>query len=79
VLGDRWDAKGQLWKTMFQLPVVMPDLPATTGLTFGFNDLVSGAWYVNLLFNEKAEQYKIMPRYDDTVFTPAAMAGEGIR
>lgn len=79
VLADRWDSKGQLWKTMFQLPIVMPDLPATTGLTFGFNDLMSGAWYVNLLFNEKAEQYKIMPPYDDTVFTPAAMAGEGIR
>lgn len=79
VLGDRWDSKGQLWKTMFQLPIVMPDLPATVGTTFGFYDLVSGAWYVNMLFNEKAQQYKIMPPYDDTVFTPSAMAGEGIR
>ncbi len=79
LLGDRWDANGKLWKTMWQLPVVMPDLPAVAGVTFGFYDLVSGAWYANLVFNEKAEQYKIVPPYSDTVFTPAAMAGEGIR
>lgn len=80
VLGDRWDANGQLWKTIFSNPVVMPDLPATAPTQqFGFYDLVSGAWYVNGVLNEKAEQYKIMPRYGNTVFTPDAMAGEGQR
>ena len=79
VLGDRWDAKGQLWKTLWQVPVVMPDLPATTSLTFGFYDLVSGTWFANLLFNEKAEQFKIMPRYADTVFTPDGLISEGVR
>ncbi|WP_075790943.1 DUF1329 domain-containing protein [Massilia putida] len=80
VLGDRWDANGQLWKTMFANPIVMPDLPATAPpQEFGFYDLVSGAWYVNGVLNEKAEQYKIMPRYGNTVFTPEAMAGEGQR
>ncbi|MES2264878.1 MAG: DUF1329 domain-containing protein [Pseudomonadota bacterium] len=80
VLGDRWDANGQLWKTLFSNPAVMPDLPATAPLQqFGFYDLISGAWYANGVMNEKAEQYKIMPRYANTVFTPDAMAGEGQR
>jgi hypothetical protein len=80
VLGDRWDANGQLWKTMFSNPIVMPELPATVPpQQFGFYDLVSGAWYVNGVLNEKSEQYKIMPRYGNTVFTPEAMAGEGQR
>ena len=80
VLGDRWDANGQLWKTMFANPIVMPDLPATVPpQQFGFYDLVSGAWYVNGVLNEKSEQYKTMPRYGNTVFTPEAMAGEGQR
>ena len=54
VLGDRWDANGQLWKTLWSHPVVMPDLPATTPQQqWGFNDLVSGAWYVSGVVNER--------------------------
>lgn len=80
VLADRWDANGQLWKTMFANPIVMPDLPATVpAQQFGFYDLLSGAWYDNGVLSDKAEQYKIMPHYADTVFTPDAMSGEGQR
>ncbi|MFC5460571.1 DUF1329 domain-containing protein [Massilia niabensis] len=78
VLGDRWDAKGQLWKTMWQLPVTMPDLPATTGITFGFYDLLSNTWFANLVLNEKPEQYKIMPRYSDATFSPDSL-NSGVR
>jgi hypothetical protein len=79
VLGDRWDAKGQLWKTMWQLPILMPDLPAVAGVTFGFNDLISGAAYANLVMNEKAAHYRIMPRYPDSTFTAEALSGGGLR
>ncbi len=79
VLADRWDAKGQLWKTMWMASVVMPDLPATATTTFGFNDLISGTSYTNVLVNEKASQFKIMPRYSDAVFTPDGLIGEGVR
>ncbi|MGA3127280.1 MAG: DUF1329 domain-containing protein [Candidatus Korobacteraceae bacterium] len=79
VLGDRWDAKGQLWKTLWALPMVMPDLPAVTDLNFGFYDLTSGTWYSANMYNEKQEQYKITPMWQDRVFTPEAMASEGIR
>ena len=69
VLGDRWDAKGQLWKTMWQLPVSMPDLPATTPITFGFYDLLSNTWFANLVMNEKPYQYKAVPRYPEAAFS----------
>jgi Protein of unknown function (DUF1329) len=79
VLGDRWDSKGQLWKTLWALPMVMPDLPATASLNFGYYDLTSGTWYSANMYNEKQEQYKITPRWPDRVFTPDALAAEGIR
>ncbi|CAM8639941.1 LolA_like domain containing protein [Comamonadaceae bacterium] len=80
VLGDRWDANGQLWKTLWSHPVVMPDLPATVPQQqFGFNDLVSGAWYANGVVNERDQHYKIVPRRPDSFFTPDAMAADGVR
>lgn len=80
VLGDRWDANGQLWKTLWSHPVVMPDLPATTPQQqWGFNDLVSGTWYASGVVNERQLHYKIVPRRPGSVFTPEAMAGDGVR
>jgi hypothetical protein len=80
VLADHWDANGQLWQMGFQNPITMPDIPATVSpQNFGFYDLISGAWYLDGVLNDSKEQYKVMPRYDDTTFTPEAMAGEGIR
>jgi Protein of unknown function (DUF1329) len=80
VLGDRWDANGQLWKTLWSHPVVMPDLPATVPQQqFGFNDLISGAWYANGVVNERNQHYKTVPRRPDSFFTPDAMAGDGVR
>ena len=80
VLGDRWDANGQLWKTMWAHPVAMPDVPATAPMQeSGFNDLLSGAWYTTGVYNERSAQFKIMPRIRDSAFTPDAMAAEGVR
>ena len=80
VLGDRWDANGQLWKTLWSHPVVMPDLPATTPQQqWGFNDLISGAWYASGVVNERNRHYQIVPRRPDSYFTGDALAGEGVR
>jgi hypothetical protein len=80
VLADHWDANGQLWQMGFANPVVMPDLPATTSpQMFGFYDLISGAWYYDSALNDVAEQYKVVPRYADSVFTAEALTGEGVR
>jgi hypothetical protein len=79
VLGDRWDAKGQLWKHLWNIPYAMPDLPAVADLNFGYYDMTSGAWYSANMYNEKPDQYKITSRWPDKIFTPDAMAAEGIR
>jgi hypothetical protein len=79
VLGDRWDANGQLWKTLWSAPFAAPDLPGVVIGSFGFNDLVSGTAFIGNLYNGKATQYPIKPVYSDGVFTPDAMAGEGVR
>lgn len=79
VLADRWDANGQLWKTVWTHNFVAPDLPGTVAGAIGYNDLLSGAAYVGNLYNSKASQHLFKPRYPDSVFTPDAMAGEGVR
>lgn len=79
VLADRWDANGQLWKTVFCSPILMPDIPAVVITGFGFYDFVGSGWMFSSLYNEKPEQYKVMPPYPDYIFTPDAMAGQGVR
>jgi len=79
VLGDRWDANGKLWKTLWSQTFVAPDLPALAVGAFGFNDLVSGNAFVGNLYNSKAAQYPIKPRYSDSVFSPDAMVGSSVR
>lgn len=79
VLADRYDANGQLWKTIWTATFVAPDLPGTVSGAFGFNDLLSGTSYVGDLYNGKAVQYAAQPRYPDTTFTPEAMAGDSVR
>lgn len=79
VLGDRWDANGQLWKTMWAQTLVAPDLPGLVIGSFGFNDLLSGTAYVSNLYNAKNAHYPLVPRYPDSTFTPDAMAAAGAR
>lgn len=79
VLADRWDGNGQLWKTIWTQTFVAPDLPGTVTGAIGFNDLLSGLAYVGNLYNSKSSQLPIKPRYADSVFTPDALAGEGVR
>ncbi|MNO98444.1 hypothetical protein D3C76_901910 [compost metagenome] len=79
MLGDRWDANGQLAKTLWSLPAVMPDLPAQAQLSSGFYDLTSGAWFIQNVYTGLPEQYGMVDRYRASEFSPAAMAGAGVR
>lgn len=79
VLGDRWDANGQLWKTTWGQILVMPELPGTFLYSFGFNDLLSGAAFVAGLYNTKPVQYELLDRIPDYEFTPDALANDGLR
>jgi hypothetical protein len=78
-LGDRWDAKGQLWKTLWLHNFVAPDFPAVIDGSFGFNDLLSGTAYINGVFNNKSAPITLVPKFQDNTFSPDALAGEGVR
>jgi hypothetical protein len=54
-------------------------LPGVVVVNHGFYDLTSGAWYAAEVHAGKAEQYRIMDTYSDSVFSPDAMAGESVR
>ena len=79
VLGDRWDAKGQLWKTFWGFNYVMPDFPGTVQQTFGFYDLLSGQAYVSNILNDKSYHHKPAPRWPDSLFTGDGLASQGVR
>jgi hypothetical protein len=80
VLGDRWDAKGQLWRTLFTLPFVTPDVPGVAVGPWGTYDLIAGTAFVNVLFNDQSEQYKIAPTpFAEALFTADGLAADGVR
>lgn len=79
VLADRWDAKGQLWRTLWSNTFVAPDLPAVVIGSFGYNDLITGGGFVAQLFNTKPAHYVVKEGRADSAFTPDAMVGSSVR
>jgi hypothetical protein len=78
-LGDRWDAKGDLWKTLWLFNYVMPDAPGTVQQTFGFYDLQSGNGYVANVLNDKSFHHRFTKRWSTDVFTGQGLAAQGVR
>ena len=79
VLADRWDARGTLWRTLSQYPLVLPDVPATAPQTFDMHDLISGSWYVNGLMSAKASPLVYGPKFSESNFDANTLAGKAIR
>ncbi|WP_095059469.1 DUF1329 domain-containing protein [Pseudomonas sp. Irchel s3f7] len=79
VLADRWDGSGQLAKMLWALPAVMPDIPATASVSSGFYDFTSGTWFVLDLFTGQQSQWGLVDRFKKSDFSPAVMAGQGVR
>jgi len=77
-LGDRWDANGQLWRTVWEQNFVAPDVPGTIPAAFGVHDLLSGVGFVSNIFST-APQYSVVKPIPEGFFTPEAMAAEGVR
>lgn len=78
-LGDRWDAKGDLWKTLWTMNYVMPDAPGTVQQTFGFYDLQSGNGYVANVLNDKPFQHRFTKRWPTDMFTGQGLSARGVR
>lgn len=78
-LGDRWDDKGNLWKTNWVLPTAMPDVPAVVSFAFGMYDLSANVYLATGLVNDKRSQYKITPFPPDSMFTPDGLINASVR
>jgi hypothetical protein len=75
VMGDRYDARGNLWKGVLSLQGLMPDFPGVIQQGFFVYDFSSGIYSgINI-----AQTYRKVPRFADSVFTPDAMAAESVR
>jgi hypothetical protein len=79
VLADRWDADGRLVKTLWALPILMPEFPTVAAATSGGHDLLAGTWVAMGVSNGRSRVYKPVARFPTLRFTPDALAGEGVR
>jgi len=79
LLADRWDTSGRLVKTLWALPIVMPEFPIVAAPASGGHDLLAGTWVAMGISNGKARVYKPVARFPSLRFTPDALAGEGVR
>jgi hypothetical protein len=79
VLGDRWDAKGQLWRSVWALPYVAPDVPAVLMGTGGYYDMLGGGYFADNVLAEMSDQFLPVSKFKDSYFTPEALASEGVR
>lgn len=78
-LGDRWDANGELWRTLWKLNFVMPEFPGTIQGTFGFYNLLSGEGYIANLMGDKDFHTRPSKRWKTDLFTGRGLAAQGVR
>ncbi|WP_276808114.1 DUF1329 domain-containing protein [Castellaniella defragrans] len=80
VMFDGWDPSGKLWRADLSLSYYMPDMP---GVFSSYSDILyvlDGAWSSrNTIFYDTAYQMKAVPMKPDSVFTPDALSGRGVR
>jgi hypothetical protein len=76
--GERWDAQGQLWKVTYNLPTVFPGAPGTIVAGYMSYDLIGGGYFASAYF-PREQQVNLKASLPDRIFTPEALAGEGVR
>ena len=78
---DGWDAKGELWRGQYVLPLLAPDIPALIGniVNWGSYNVQTGEYYLSVATVGQPTQFRIEPRRPDGFWTPESMANEGAR
>jgi len=80
VLGDGWDAQGDLYRVSFSLQLLCPDIPAVVGRTqWGIYNLKTDTYLTHVVTNEMSSQYKLTDRRPGTFYTPDNLAATGTR
>lgn len=80
VLGDGWDAQGNLYRMSFSLQLLCPDIPAVVGKTqWGIYNLKTDTYLLHVAMNELPTQYKPTARRPASYYTPENLAATGSR
>ncbi len=79
LLTDGWDANGDLWRMVYTLTELAPDVPSVVGnMAWGVYNLQTGGYYLNAATNG-AGQFKAVERRPETFFSPEELANVGLR
>jgi hypothetical protein len=78
-LVDRWDSKGQLWRTFWLSNFVAPEIPAVIPQTWQFTDLLADVGFLSDLMAGKSNQYSLKPKYPNSQFGPDALVRSSVR
>lgn len=76
---DSYDARGQYFRAGFAFPVQNDKVPAFFADTYVHYDLIAGSYSINLWLNGPKNGVWYDKTYPDDTFTPAALAGSGVR
>jgi len=81
LLSDGWDAKGELWRGYFVLPLLAPDIPAVVGniVNWGNYNVQTGEYYLSVSTLGMPVQYQIEARKPAAFYSPESLANEGSR
>jgi len=79
ILTEGWDANNQLWHVGHAFPVIVPEMPAVLVIPSVTYDLVKRGYVATSLFNERDRHVQVKSRSPQSDFSPAALAGEGVR
>ncbi len=79
LLTDGWDAQGDLWRMVYTLTELAPDVPSLVGnMAWGVYNLQTGGYYLNAATNGTT-QFKVVDRRPEYFFSPEELANLGLR
>lgn len=77
---DAWDPQGNLWKHLFGLTLLCPDIPAIVGtVMWGGYNFQNGAYTVGVDLIGSKTPYKTIDPPGQNFFSPEKLAGEAVR
>jgi len=81
IIGEGWDAQGQLWRTTMSQPSIIWEAPRVeTNYPWITYNLLTANWVTSGPDYERGEGWmKSLDRIPDTFYTPDSLAGQGIR
>ncbi|WP_440997554.1 DUF1329 domain-containing protein [Arhodomonas sp. SL1] len=74
VLGEGYDAAGELWRVYFSLPTLMPDIPAVVAAPYGAINVQTGEWYAQQVMNGLDTRFELVEPKSDRFFTPGNLS-----